>query len=91
MGNIHKKIKERELLEDMKETASNVEGKLSQEKYSKQGEHGLSTVKDRFRSWNNAKQKAGLEITEVSSKPFQGDKTEEEALANLKEKLNAKR
>lgn len=50
-----------ELLNDLTETAEQIEGKLTAEKYNEHGNHSSATYHQRFGSWSQAKEKAGLD------------------------------
>jgi len=56
-----KNYSEDELLQDLKDTAEQVEGKLTAQKYNEHGNHSSATYHQRFGAWSKAKEKAGLD------------------------------
>jgi len=61
------RIREEEIIEDMCEAASRVDGPLTVEAHREHGDISPSTAQSRFGSWNAAKKAAGLEVTRQSS------------------------
>jgi len=55
------KLPKEELLDDIRRVGEQIGDAPSQTEYSKHGEHGVTTVKRRFKSWAEAVRKAGFE------------------------------
>lgn len=73
------------LIEDLKSVSKKLNtDSLSQEQYHKAGKYSTTIYKNRFGTWNNALQKAGLKITKIAFRP-----TEElfENILNIWQKL----
>lgn len=54
------RIDEERLLDDVRRVARSVDGRLSERTYADEGEFGVTTLRRRFGSWNEAKRRAGL-------------------------------
>lgn len=55
-----RRIPERVLREDLRRTASETQGELTQKRYAEEGRFSLNTFKRRFGSWCEAKEEAGI-------------------------------
>jgi hypothetical protein len=64
LKNFHYNIPEQELLDDLKRVAAILrKNNLSSREYDEIGKYKSGTIHRRFETWNNALQKAGLDIT----------------------------
>lgn len=61
------RITREDIVEDMREAASAVEGPMTAAEYNRHGEYSSATAGDRFGSWNEAKEAAGLEVAQERS------------------------
>jgi len=68
------KITEKALLDDLRETAEQVDGGLTINEYNDKGNYPPQTVIRRFDGWNNAKEKADIEVNKpISDKQLLDD------------------
>lgn len=80
--NVRSRVSEWEIIQDIKEVAEDVDGRLRTKDYKETGEYSLQTVRNKFGSWDNA-----LENTFVG----ETDKTTNEGLfKKWKEELEGK-
>ncbi|MFI5137884.1 MAG: homing endonuclease associated repeat-containing protein [Sphingobacteriales bacterium] len=64
LNDYHRNTPDKELLDDLKRVADKLgKNNLTQREYDEPGKYSSRTVQKRFKNWNNALQKAGLEIT----------------------------
>lgn len=79
-------IEDQELLEDIKETADQIDGYLTAQKYTSKGEYSSKTAYERFGGWQEALKEAGVETTHQNRRYIRADKVEkEDVLEDIKD------
>lgn len=64
----HGRVEDDELIDDLRQADDMIEGNLSAPEYSEVGKFGINIYCERFGSWNDAKEKAGISTSKFGSK-----------------------
>jgi len=82
----NRKYSKEDCIESIREAAEEVDGKLSSTKYQKLGySPSIWAINRRFDTWNKAKEKAGLEISDTHSATKEQRRTDIPDILNISE------
>lgn len=86
----HREIPEEKLLEDMRRVYNQVDGKLASTEYIEHGKYSVQTAGNKFGSWQEAAEEAGIEVLQRGDKvvPVEKFKEIEEQLQNKRGRIH---